>query len=81
MSTTRHAAIRPAMNSQALNEAQRTAAAMLRVNRPAVYDGTNIVADDRARTRWYNDVRKAMDDHGVKGAAVQAFCDIAGVPD
>lgn len=65
----------------ALTAIQRKAAKSLRLSRPAVLEGTNVIPDTRARLGWYSTVTKSMEANRVKDADVGRFCDIAGVPD
>jgi hypothetical protein len=65
-----------------LNATQTLAAAELLKNRPAVIEGTRVIVNDGQRARYYSEVEKVMRSVGIKDqAAVNEFCDLAGVPD
>lgn len=64
-----------------LTEAQRAAAIALKTERPAVIEGTNVIADDDERRAWYLKVRQRMKERNVSDMLVKEFCDLAGVPD
>jgi hypothetical protein len=65
-----------------LTATQTLVAADLLSKRPAVLPGTRVILNDNERTRYYDEVTKAMQHHGVKTPqAVNTFCDLAGVPD
>jgi hypothetical protein len=65
-----------------LTATQTLVAADLLSKRPAVLPGTRVILNDNERTRYYDEVNKAMKHHGIKDSvACNEFCDLAGVPD
>jgi hypothetical protein len=58
---------------------QSAEARVLRHCRPPVLIGTRVIVDDTLRRAWYGQVSDAMNRLNVKD--VNAFCDLAGVPD
>jgi hypothetical protein len=65
-----------------LNPTQTLAAAELLSIRPAVIPGTRAIIDRQACEQWFDNVVAVMRRLDVtKPAAVNAFCDLAGVPD
>jgi hypothetical protein len=64
-----------------LSPTQALIAQELRKGRPAVLPGTNVIVNDVSRVAWYNEVTRLMSYAKVyEPAAVNAFCDLAGVP-
>lgn len=64
-----------------LTSAHRLAARSLRLQRPPVLTGTRVIVDDAQRKAWYEQVTKTMQKLAIPGKQVNAFCDLAGVPD
>lgn len=64
-----------------LTSEQRGAAHKLRRERPPVIPGSNVIVDSGQRSVWYDKVIETMKALGLKGRAIGAFCDVAGVPD
>lgn len=67
----------------ALSAQEREVAQQLKQARPEVIPGTRVILDDIERKAWYDEVVRQMDALGVSrnGRKIQAFCDLAGVPD
>lgn len=72
----------PPSEDSLLNAEQRAEAQRLRHARPAVLVGTNVIADEKLRLAWYEEVSASIKALGFKDQnAVAEFCDVAGVPD
>jgi orotidine-5'-phosphate decarboxylase len=67
----------------ALSAQEREAARQLKENRPEVIPGTRVIPNDRERKAWYNEVVRQGNALGISrnNLKIQAFCDLAGVPD
>lgn len=64
-----------------LTPTQTLAAAELLKERPAVIEGTRVIPNAAARANYYNRVTETMRRLRVADHNVNAFCDLAGVPD
>jgi hypothetical protein len=67
-----------------LNATQTLAAADLLTHRPEVVPGTRAILNRPAALAWYNRVTHVMEVVGIDPTdykKVNAFCDLAGVPD
>jgi hypothetical protein len=64
-----------------LSLSQRDAAVALRTQRPPVLEGTRVILDDQDRKAWYDAVYSEMERIELPKSLVNAFCDVAGVPD
>lgn len=64
-----------------LTAKQEAVARELRMARPMVYPGTRVIMDAFERKAWYDQVYSAMNAQSIAPNQVNAFCDLAGVPD
>lgn len=65
-----------------LDQIQTDAAKDLRVIRPAVIQGSNVIPNRAEQLAYFHIVTAVMAHYAITSAAqCQEFCDIAGVPD
>lgn len=66
-----------------LSQEQRDAAARCLLARPPVIGGTRVIMGAKARLTWFNFVSAEMERLRIhkNQRLVNAFCDLAGVPD
>ena len=65
-----------------LTKQQAKAASALFQARPAVIPGTRAIIDAEKQRVWFAQVNNALAEHGITSPRdINAFCDLAGVPD
>jgi hypothetical protein len=64
-----------------LTREQRDAATTLLERRPTVLPGTRVILDRAEAVSWFREVTATMGKLELPGNLVDAFCDVAGVPD